>query len=279
MLRTLKKKIVRLRQISIVNTIYLNFKVFPFSEAYKLPIWVGHRVQFDGLKKGCILIPPPRDRKSGCVRLGISYGKTYADKMLYSLISIKDSGKLIFSGKGETRIYGGCSLICRNNGVLQIGANLIMNQCSFICCHNRITIGDFCNIGWNCQIYDTDFHLIYNARQHYIKNPMDEVHIMNNVWLCHHVVVSKKSYIPAYSIVGANSYFNKDFSKISTKGNLFVGSPAQIKIDGGIYRLRNGGFEKRIVRHFLETGEKQMMFDRDFPYEEYLKIHNAYVSR
>lgn len=49
------------------KTIYLNFKVFNFKDACKLPILIYGRIDFEGLYNGCIEL---RKVEHNCVRMG-----------------------------------------------------------------------------------------------------------------------------------------------------------------------------------------------------------------
>lgn len=57
--------------ISITKTIYLNYKVFPWNIAKKLPIYVGKNVDINEVYKGCIEIQKDLEIKRGMVRFGI----------------------------------------------------------------------------------------------------------------------------------------------------------------------------------------------------------------
>lgn len=261
-----------LLKVNLWKTIYLNFTLWGIKDFWRFPILVGNRTSLKGVHPQSISIETPRrEWRIGMIRIGISQGETYADKANHTLVSFSKKGKLIFQGKGKTKIYGGCSILIKNEGVIKIGADCLFNERTLICCHHDIEIGDFFNCGWDCQIYDTDFHLIYDAQKFTIKKPVKKIFIGRNVWLANHVTVAKGSHIPSYSIVGAFSLVNKDFSFLETKGNLFVGSPIKF-LRADLFRIRNLKFEKEQMNYFIKNKNDEIVCDEHFPVENYMNF-------
>lgn len=193
--------------ISITKTIYLNFKVFPGNIAKKLPIYVGKQVDIKEVYKGSIEIQKGLEIKRGMVRFGICPITMFSNKNLVTLLRISPNAKLIF---GENvKIYTGCSVIVTFKGVMSIGSDFLINQKSLIYCANSVSIGDHCRIGWGVQLYDSNFHFIYDSINHRIGNAMGKVVIGHNVWIGNRSTISKGAAIPDYGIIGSNSLVSK----------------------------------------------------------------------
>lgn len=259
------KKIDFFSCYSLYNTLYLNFKVFPIKIALKLPIYVGKRVEMIGLHRGCIEFEKDITISKGIVNLFVSPSTPMFSNKGWSLLRFLSDGKLVLGKNIE--LYNLSSLIITEVGVLNIGSNFLMNQRSLIYCARKVDIGRCCRIGWNCQITDNDFHLLYNDNSKTIKSPYGNVILGNNVWLANSVTVVKNCNIPAYSIVANHSMINKDFSQIKTKGNLFIGSPAILK-KTGLFRLLDKKFEDEQKAYFKTHNLLQV--DEEFDYMRYL---------
>ena len=193
--------------INIVKTVYLNFKVFPVNIAKKLPIYAGKRVDINEIHKGSIEFQEGVEIKKGMVSLGICQHPMISNKWLATLLRITRQGKLIIGG--NIKIYSGCSIIVTYQGKLSIGSDFLMNQKGRIYCANSVTIGDHCRIGWETQIYDSNFHFMYDSIKHRIGNALGQVCLGNNVWIGNRCTISKGSLLPNYTIVGSNSLVSK----------------------------------------------------------------------
>lgn len=160
-LKRLKFEIKELKHYSLFNTLYLNFRVLPFIQALRLPIKVGKNVEMIGLYKGCITFKEGVTMRPFMVRLFTCKTPMYANKGNYSLLRFTMGGELKLGENVD--IYSGCRIILVDGGCITIGNNFLINQNSMIYSSLSVNIGDNCRIGWNCQIYDNDFHLIYNS--------------------------------------------------------------------------------------------------------------------
>lgn len=207
MLGKIKHIISLFSTIDVFKTIYLNFKVFPSGIARKLPIYVGKHVDINEIYRGCIEFQKGVNVKRGMVSFGISPIPMISDKGLYTLLRISPQAKLVF---GENiKIYSGCSVIVTYRGVMSIGSDFLMNQKSRLYCANSVSIGPHCSIGWETQIYDSNFHFLYDSINHRIDNAMGEVSLGHNVWIGNRCTVSKGASIPDYAIIGSNSLVSK----------------------------------------------------------------------
>lgn len=246
-------KIRRMLSYNLLKTVYVNFRIFPFKIAKQLPLQVGWRVDFRNLYRGCVIINDGTVIKRFMVKIGISPFPMISTKNDYTLIRFAKGGHIAVGD--DTYIHNGVSLITSEGGFIHIGVDCVINQRTKIYSQKGITIGNHCSIGWECQILDSDCHLVYNENKGTIGNPFGEITIGNNVWIGSRSSVMKGVTIPSYSIVSGNSVVLKSFADINTKGNLFAGSPAVLKATG-VYRLLNLSFEKKMKNLFWTTGDK-----------------------
>lgn len=261
-----------LETISRVNwlkTIWLNFTVLPFKQAIKLPLLVGRHVEFKGLHKGCIKLNGPVHRFAVWLGVPPRY-PIYPNKREYSMYRCSKGSLLEFElGKSSLQIYNGFSIV--NNGHITIGRGLVINQHCTIYCNKEVTLGRNCRIGWNSQILDSDLHLVYDAIDNTISNPIGKVAIGDNVWIANSCHIMKGSIIPDFSIITARSLVNKDFSAYKSKGNVFAGTPAKHIKDGKI-RLLDEKYESELKDWFITTEEKKKLLSSEFDYTKFCKL-------
>lgn len=264
------KKIRNILSYNVIKTIYLNFRLFPFHIAVKLPIKVGYRVETQGIYRGCIQIKSGLNISRYMIHIGISKHPIVSSKGLYTFLRFEKDGQIEFGN--NVFIHNGVSLIASENGKISIGSDCMINQLTKIYANNNVKIGDHCRIGWECQILDSDCHLVYNDIKKRIQTPISPIEIGHNVWIASRTTVLKGVTIPSYSIVSGNSLVNKTFKNIETVGNLFIGSPATLK-STGLYRLLNGQFESEMKKYFISTGNKYIETNNIpyFDYKKYLK--------
>lgn len=262
-------KIKRLLSYNLLKTVYVNFRIFPFKVAIKLPLQVGWRVDFRNIYRGCVKINDGTATKRFMVKVGISPIPMISTKNDYTLIRFAKGGCITVGD--DILIHNGVSLITSEGGLIHIGSDCMINQRTKIYSQKGVTIGNHCSIGWECQILDSDCHLVFNENKGTIGNPIGEIKIGDNVWIASRSSVMKGVTLPSYSIVSGNSVVLKSFGDITTKGNLFAGSPAVLKATG-IYRLLNASFEMQMKKRFMQSGVKYINESElnDFCFKNYL---------
>lgn len=98
---------------------------------------------------------------------------------------------------------------------------------AIICCETSIVIGDYCLLGANCSIYDTDYHpLDYLARRadDQLETQRVPIVIGNDCWIGANAVILKGVTVGARSVIGANSVVTSDIPPDS----IAVGNPARV---------------------------------------------------
>ncbi len=235
-LRRIYRRLKFLLTVNWLKTIYVNLRVFPLSIALKLPVYIFYKVELMGLKRGCIRLGDGVKPRQGMINIGTKQWPIMPHGGLYTLLRFEKNSHLILGD--DIRIKTGCALCIYNNATMQIGNDFFMNSCSRIYAKKKVVIGNHCRIGWECQIYDSNFHYVYNDKKKTISAFSQPVIFGDNVWLTNRCTVTKNVTIPPFSMISSGSIVSKDLSHITTKGNLFSGRPAEFKTDG-LYRILN----------------------------------------
>ena len=76
-------------------------------------------------------------------------------------------------------------------------------------CFKNITIGSDVLVGWNCLIYDQNFHDIYDMEKDKWMDRFGTISIGSHCWLCSYTTIPKNSVTPNNVIVGNNSLINR----------------------------------------------------------------------
>lgn len=211
--------------LAIPRSIYLNFKMLPFSQACRLPILVSHRTAFDNLGgKITINVNKP---KVGLFKIGFStYQQTNfrADRTRLNL-----RGKVIING--ECDLGAGSAIEVAENGVLTLDANTHIGPKSLIVCHKAITFGPSTRCSWCCTMMDTDQHHLIDS-QGKCCNEDRPIVFHDHVWIGCHAIIAKGVHLPSFTTVGAGSVVHGRFEEERT---VIAGNPAAI-VKRGVVR-------------------------------------------
>lgn len=197
-----------------LKSLYFNFKYLPFKDAIKFPFLISKNVFFRQIK-GTINIDAPIE--TGMIQIG--YGKIGIFDRKRSRSIWQVSGKVTF--KGKAHIGHGTKISVNEDAYLELGDNFTVVAESEIVSQKNIKFGNNVLISWDCLIMDTDFHKIYDQTGKIINSP-EPIIIGQKVWVGCRNVILKGSVISDNSIIGANSFLNKD---ISNQSGIFVGNP------------------------------------------------------
>lgn len=236
---------------NFIKTLYFNFRVFPFSVAMKFPVRVIGRAKLIGLRKGCVELKHD-DTPSFSIQLGVvAFDSTLTTQLKFS------RGATLAVGK-NVRIHGGANISVNENAKLTLGDDVLFNHNVFLACSNEMTIGNHVRFGWNVQVTDSDFHVLYDSEKKEFLAPWGTVKIGDYVWIGNHSSISKRSVVPSHSIVSSYSLVNKDLSGAGESGCLFAGIPAKCK-KSGIHRMFDASLDKHIQGMF--NGSPSLPFD------------------
>lgn len=236
--------------VNIVKTIYFNFRLLPFSEAIKLPIWLYGTVNISSCC-GQILWLPNTKLHFGGWTIGITNCNINGLNIypLPTIIAIK--GTMILGAHG--RIANGCRIFVDDGAILSIGDRFLLNADGKIGCYERIEFGNDVYMSWECQIFDTDFHFIRNDNG-IIKKRNALVKLGNDVWVGHNTTIHKGASCGDGCIIGSHSLLNRNFLNVSRA--MFVGCPVRI-VKQGCSRIHDDRewlcqnfFDKNIEKDF-----------------------------
>ena len=228
------------------RTLCVNLKLFPLGTALKFPVLCGRRCDIAGLRRGSVVLT--EKPRFGCIVWGITPFPRFSVKGLWTFIRFSRGGRLTCAPGFIVR--SGASLIV--TGEMVCGKDVLINQRAMVSCQKRIALGDHVRIGWDAQVLDSDCHLVYNEAKQTVAVPYRPVSIGRNVWIASRVNIGKGAVIPDYSIVGRGSFVNKDFSSVTTRGNVFVGVPATLRATG-FYRLLDIPLEQRVSKELKKA--------------------------
>lgn len=97
LLRIILMIIIRkLRKINLKSLI-LNFRLFKFKTALKMPILVNKKTKVKGIKKGIIILPDVVT--TGMIQIGFSDIDFISEKDTLTSLNISEKGKLVIKGK------------------------------------------------------------------------------------------------------------------------------------------------------------------------------------
>lgn len=130
---------------------------------------------------------------------------------------------------------------------MAIGDHVYIAPRCKVVCRESVVLGDYIEMSWESQIFDSHFH--YIIKDGIIYNMTKQVRIQHHVWIGNRVSIMPGAQLGPYSILGADSMLNKDYSDV--EAGLFVGRPAKL-VKQGCYRLRHKLIEKDITKWFKE---------------------------
>ena len=190
----------------IINTIYLNLKVFPLKKALRIPVIVGPKVCLKGLHRGCLECGD----KTGIVNIGIKEGSFGMHHSIKSHIVFKGDGKLVFRGKALLQSNFHLNIA----GTVTLGDKFSSNTGFVLSCGKSITFGDDCLLGWNVTVIDGDGHkIICNGN---ITNADKSIDIGNHCWIAANATVLKGVRIVDGTVVPYGSVITKSNTEANT---------------------------------------------------------------
>lgn len=241
MLRKIFKISLTILKTNLVKTIYLNFKMLPFKQAIKLPIFIYGKIVFRSLS-GQIFINSAVF--PGMIKIGKRdyYVETAVPKCIWTI-----NGTINFSG--PINFLQGSYVLVSNNATLNFGTKQTFCGSNIkIICFEQITFGNKCEITWDCQLMDTSFHYMEDLSSEEIKSITKPILIGNNVWIGNRTTITKGAVIPDNTIVASNSLVNKDFSNMG-ENCLIAGAPAKLK-QQNIRRIYDNQKQKELDKKF-----------------------------
>lgn len=202
-------------QINFFKSIYYNLRLFGVLKGYKLPILIGHHVKIYQLGK--IIIPD--DATTGMVSLGVLSYKSMDES---GLLKLNNSGEIYFYEKAK--IHPSAKIHVGKNGVLIFKGKNTIGSNSRIVCWKKIEIGWNSGCSWDCQIFDTDFHFLYDMMAQRPLKRTSYVMIGDNVFIGNHCNIGKGTKLSNGTVVSSYCKVSGNYMK---KGeNLLLSGPS-----------------------------------------------------
>lgn len=258
------ESIVAKAHFNVFQTVYLNFRLLPFSQAVKLPIFVYGSLNIQTLAGRCEIFSSAI--KKGMITVGCNRDWFYPSK-IRGLWSIPLGTSLVF--KGPCTIGNGCTIRMSGKGILTIEENVRITSHVKICCEESIVIGKWSAIAFNCQIRDTNFHYFLDTVKCSIPSRREPIVIGAANWVGNNSVITKGTVTPAYTLTAAGSLLNKNYIAMNdglVEPLFLVGTPAIVKRKGlkEIFPLKN---EFEIDNFFYRHPEADYMAGDGFDYD------------
>lgn len=252
----------------IIKTLYVNFKLLPFKVAIKLPIYIYGKCTLYWVEGKVDILS---DRiYSGMIKLGKN-SEYFNGQDNSAFLYLSNQSRIVFNG--PCSIGNNFKIRVAPDAILEFGEYTFFGSSVKIVCSNRITIGRFTRIAFESQIIDDSFHYVYNENTGTVTNRYGSIVLGEFNWIGNRVSISKFTRTKAYTIICANSYLSKDYTKSENEKMMLGGVPAK-EIGSGFRRIFSVGIEKEISDMFLnDQSKKTISYQKTFE-DEYDSIIN-----
>ena len=213
---------------ALIPSLLFCLRYLPFRQAIKIPILV-YKPKFSKLRGKVIIDVPPRDVTFGMIRLGLFITNQYPD----TGIRWYNVGTVVFKGKACVGSNSAITVL-REGSYLEFGDNFGNASSLRVNCDYRIVFQGNVRIGWDVSVLDSSMHLLKDLDGNFVGKAYAEVVLGRNTWIAAKCTILQGTKLPDYSVVGACSLLNKDYTNYSPY-SLFVGSPARY-VKTGVWR-------------------------------------------
>lgn len=226
-------------RLSILRTLWVNFRCLSLCRAFLLPIRIYGKVKLACLD-GNIELPDGTKLEIG--RNVAAYVNTCPGRL--SILS----GGTLRVGKG-VKISQGVNILVHNDSLLEFGDYCTVGDNAKIICYNHISIGNHTDLTWETQTMDFNSHPIEQIGGG-ILQIISEIYIGNYCWIGNRSSVMPGTVLPDRIIVASNSLLNRDYSEIFQHNSLVGGIPSKLLKDG-VRRIYEKDKEYKIINEQL----------------------------
>ncbi len=189
--------------LAVVLLRFLYYRIF-----YRVNIVAHPKVRITGVRNISIL---------GDLEIGVSpFGIFHPDDV--TVLNI--AGKLTINGSYS--IGRGCRFDIGKDAVVTIGKEGHITGFTDFIISNKLSIGDYCAISWNCQFLDDDRQKIFYENK---KDKDNLITIGNHVWIGSGAQIYKGTVIADGCVVASNAVVRGVFDKA---GCIIGGNPARV---------------------------------------------------
>lgn len=242
--------------LNILATIYFNFKVLPFKQAIKLPVFLYGKWVFKTLKGNLILADG--NINTGSNRMGLdSAGGFFAPAR--SSMAIHKNGMFILHSK--VRVAQGTSITIFNGATLEAKDGCVITDNVKIICTDNITIGENTRLGWETQVIDSNFHYTYSGAKRIVRRRSAPVFLGDNCWFGNRCSVMPGTVTENGCVFASGSLANKDYVAQGVKPHSFLaGTPAKLVAED-IYRVWDEEVESKLNDYFDKSEKESVLLD------------------
>lgn len=245
-------------RISIWRTLYVNFRLLPFKDAIKLPIFIYGKVRL-------FILSGKVEFKSKTYRGMIKYGKNTESFTLFDhsgFLQINPNCVIIFEGPAEIGI---------NSKIRLVDSNLTIGKNAFIASGVRIIgngadikIGDNCRIAFETVIMNSSFHYMYNTNRHGYSRCSNPIIIGSKNWIGNRSTISGGTVTKDSTIVASGSLLNRNYTKFDGDYQLLGGTPAKV-ITTGVKRVFSPKCHQKISEWFKNNPNERFYDTNELP--------------
>lgn len=235
------EKLFSTRWLNLFKTLYVNFRLFPFHVAVRLPVFVYGRLRVISLLgraevRGTI--------RPGMIRFGIPPPEEFVG---YTSSILANQGTILFNGPCVF-FNGFCIRVCRDK-TLEVGDRVTCSSNVSIYALDDIKIGNQTRIAFNSLLMSSDMHYSIDTKTREVHGNSAPIVIGNNNWITSHVKVMKGTVTPPWTIVTSGSFLNKDYTDSVPPESVIGGVPAKL-IKQGQRRVFSLNSEKMLREYF-----------------------------
>lgn len=191
-------------EISIINTLRMNFYYFGLEGLFRTYILCSRNLKIDNLKGKVIL----HRKERGIVRIG--FGRVEVIDGHHNRAIWSNHGTISF--KGDAHFSQGAKIIVKPGGRMDFGDHYLHNGDTQLICGNNIRFGDNCLVSWGGLFMDMDFHTITRKDNPDRQNKDKPIVVGNHCWIGANVVILKGCVLEDDSIISAGSVVRKEHS-------------------------------------------------------------------
>ena len=215
--------------LSLPRSLYYNFRLLPFYQAIRIPIFFSNHVVVKVESKSQVKIES-QNIHAGMIKIGYTQCEFFLANHHNSVLDIGE-GKLVFDGYAN--IGAGAKLSIDKGGILFLGNHFWSTGPILIVARKLIQLGYNCVLSWNISIMDHDAHDIYHGGV--LSNTPHPVIIGDHCWIGFNSIILKGSSLSNDVIVGANTILTKDIEESNV---IVAGNPASIKKRNVVWGIR-----------------------------------------
>lgn len=213
------KKFRILKKVNWLKTGYFNFKMFPFAEAIKFPVFFYGPYKFRTLK-GSVSIKGPIKTAM------IGFGQPYELQTRGTGISeLNLEGQLVFTG--HVQFGKDCFVSISEGAYCEMGHMASLGSKSTLICTHKISFGTWTRIGAESKVVDTNYHQMYHTETQE-RFPINGPIILGDYnYIGSNVSIKQDTITPEYCTVASYSLCNKDYTTYG-KNTLLGGIPVKL---------------------------------------------------